>query len=429
MTYPRQPLRNLLELSIGGIWGKPPGESEVDVRVVRVTELKQGGRLDLSTAAARSVTKRELEVRRLRPGDLLLEKSGGGPKTPVGRVGLVRDGSELRVCANFMQLMRPDPRLVDPRYLHLYLHHLHSIGGTAPLQTATTNIRNIKASEYVQLDVPMPTLAEQRRIVEILEDHLSRLDAADRDLSDCHRRQDAWTKGTLQHLIWGASQPVTEVSRVLREPMRNGRSDRASNEPNAVRTLTLTAVTKRDFSDTNTKLTSTSREIARGLWLQRGDILVQRSNTPELVGTSARYDGPDDWAIFPDLLIRLRSDESVMDSRFLAAALRSERAHRSLRAKAKGLAGSMPKIDQGALGATLVPLPPLIDQQTVCMQIDEVMAASTRLRDAIVAAQRRGGALRRGVLAAAFEGKLTGRHTDAEVIEESAAAEPEEGRM
>ena len=363
---------------------------------------------------------------RARANDVLFARIT--PCLENGKVAQLPADSQPTGGSTEFLVVRPGPEL-DPGFLYYWSLSPRIRDLAQAKMTGTTGRMRLGGKDLATFPIPRFDLAEQRRIVEILEDHLSRLDAADRDLSDCHRRQDAWTKGTLQHLIWGASQPVTEVSRVLREPMRNGRSDRASNEPNAVRTLTLTAVTKRDFSDTNTKLTSTSREIARGLWLQRGDILVQRSNTPELVGTSARYDGPDDWAIFPDLLIRLRSDESVMDSRFLAAALRSERAHRSLRAKAKGLAGSMPKIDQGALGATLVPLPPLIDQQTVCMQIDEVMAASTRLRDAIVAARRRGGALRRGVLAAAFEGKLTGRHTDAEVIEESAAAEPEEGRM
>ena len=267
-----------------------------------------------------------------------------------------------------------------------------------------------------------PTIAEQRRIVEILEDHLSHLDAANHGLSRCIDRQAAWVKGSLQQLICAESHPITTVADVLREPMRNGRSDRASRDPDAVRTLTLTAVTRRDFSDANTKLTSTPRDVAKGLWLSRGDLLVQRSNTPELVGTSALYDGPDDWAIFPDLLIRLRSDEARMGSRFLAAALRSERAHRSLRGKAKGLAGSMPKIDQGALGATSIPLPPRAVQDVIASRFDELEMTASRLREATVVAQRRGNALRRAVLAAAFEGKLTGRHTDTEVIEEMASS-------
>ena len=60
MSWPQRPLGELLELSIGGVWGKTPGDDEVDVRVARVTELRPGGRLDLSTAAHRSITKRQL---------------------------------------------------------------------------------------------------------------------------------------------------------------------------------------------------------------------------------------------------------------------------------------------------------------------------------------------------------------------------------
>ena len=285
---------------------------------------------------------------------------------------------------------------------------------------AGTTVASIEMPRFMNATLPVPELAEQRRVVEILEDHLSRLDAADQYLVDSLRRQGAWSSASLQQLVWGRPFELATVAEVLREPMRNGRSDRASTDPHAVRTLTLTAVTRRDFSNANTKLTSTSREVAKGLWLRRGDVLVQRSNTPELVGTSALYNGPDDWAIFPDLLIRLRPDEARMSSRFLAAALRSERAHRSLRAKAKGLAGSMPKIDQGALGATLIPLPPRAVQEAIADGFDEVARTAARLGDAMVAAQRRSQGLRRAVLAAAFEGKLTGRHADMEVIEELA---------
>ena len=123
----------------------------------------------------------------------------------------------------------------------------------------------------------------QRRIVEILEAHLSRLDAAQRSLRVAASRQRAWRKAVLHHWIWDESFPLTTVAEVLREPMRNGRSDRASTDPQAVRTLTLTAVTKGEFVDKYTKPTSTAREMAAGLWLEPGDVLVQRSNTPELV--------------------------------------------------------------------------------------------------------------------------------------------------
>ena len=172
------PLADLLAVSIGGVWGSEEGESEVDVNVIRVTELKPHGVIDPSTAARRSITRKQLVSRRLSEGDLLLEKSGGGPKTPVGRVGMVPSLDADSVCANFMLLMRVNPDLVNCRLLHLFLNFFHSGGGTVEFQTATTNIRNIKTADYLQVPIPVPLLAEQARIVEILEGHLSRLDAA-----------------------------------------------------------------------------------------------------------------------------------------------------------------------------------------------------------------------------------------------------------
>lgn len=172
------PIRTLLLSSIGGVWGKGPGEAEVDVQVARVTELRAHGELDFSTAARRSITLRELQSRRLRPGDLLLEKSGGGPKTPVGRVGLVREvGEQPIVCANFMQLMRPDPERVIPRYLHLLLTAFHASGRTERMQVASTNIRNIKASEYLQQEIGIVDLPNQRQLLSQVEPLLEQCDA------------------------------------------------------------------------------------------------------------------------------------------------------------------------------------------------------------------------------------------------------------
>lgn len=187
-----------------------------------------------------------------------------------------------------------------------------------------------------------------------------------------------------------------------------------------IRTVTLTSVTRNDFSDVNTKITTTTHEKARGLWLEPGDIFVQRANTPELVGTSARFDGPREWAIFPDLLIRLRADETQIDSEFMVAALRSERSHRSLRDKAKGLAGSMPKIDQSAISSTQLPVPSLETQRSAIGRMAEADSGMTGVLAALGIQQRRAASLRRALLAAAFSGRLTSRSSDAEAIEEVA---------
>ncbi|ORV27786.1 hypothetical protein AWB99_19355 [Mycolicibacterium confluentis] len=217
--------------------------------------------------------------------------------------------------------------------------------------------------------------------------------------------------------IWSMETTCTPVGDLLREPMRNGRSDRAVKgaEP-GIRTLTLTAVTKNSFTEANTKLTITTHERAAGLWLEPGDIYVQRSNTPELVGSSALYTGAKDWAIFPDLLIRLRADESKVDPRFLASALQSERGHDQLRRKAKGLAGSMPKIDQKAIADVLVPVPDATTQRQIIERVERVSSARETQIEAIGRMRLRVASLRRSLFAAAFSGRLT--NSSNELLEE-----------
>jgi type I restriction enzyme S subunit len=172
------PLRDLLALSIGGIWGDEPGVGEIDVNVIRVTELKAFGKIEPSTAARRSVSEKQLLSRELHEGDLLLEKSGGGPKTPVGRVGIVVGIDARSVCANFMQLMRPDIQQVEAHFLFHFLNYFHMAGNTSSLQTSTTNIRNIKAREYLETPVPLGSLDDQRRVIAQIESELSRLESA-----------------------------------------------------------------------------------------------------------------------------------------------------------------------------------------------------------------------------------------------------------
>ena len=172
----------------------------------------------------------------------------------------------------------------------------------------------------------------------------------------------------------------TRLGTLLQEPLRNGHSAKATSDPGGIRTLTLTAVTKGDFSEENTKLTVAQPEAVADLWLRSGDLLIERSNTPELVGTARLFRGPDGFAIFPDLLIRARLLPLVSDQ-YIEAVLQSEASRRYLRARARGIAGSMPKIDQATIECLPVPLPPLAEQRRI---VAAIQTQFTRLDAATV---------------------------------------------
>jgi type I restriction enzyme, S subunit len=153
-----------------GLWtGKKP--PFVNVGVIRNTNFRSDGSLDDSNIAFLDVEQKQFEKRRLQFGDLILEKSGGGPNQPVGRVIFFdkRDGHYS--FSNFTSVIRVlDPSRLDFHYLHRVLYWYYVSGVTETMQRRSTGIRNLEFSAYKNLDVPLPPLPEQKRIVAILDE-------------------------------------------------------------------------------------------------------------------------------------------------------------------------------------------------------------------------------------------------------------------
>jgi type I restriction enzyme S subunit len=316
------------------------------------------------------------------------------------------------MCTNQGCKTAVPPDFIDSRYLYWFL-----VNATPDLEARAsgTTFKEISGKRFAETEFWWPPLVEQRRIVEVLEDHLSRLDAASANLRASDTRAEAWAQSSIDGIVWHQQDARTvAVADLLAEKMRNGHSARASATGRGVRALTLTAVTRGSFTDAFTKIVAVEPERVQDLWLRDGDVLVQRSNTPDLVGTTAIYHGPQDWAIFPDLLIRLRANASQVSPDYLAIVLKTERAHRLLRARAKGLAGSMPKIDQNAIGSLLVPVLDHRGQAKVVSRVTEIEEAKVQLIVEVQTAHRRAAGLRKALLGDAFSGRLAigGRKLD-----------------
>jgi type I restriction enzyme S subunit len=154
---------------LSGLWKgkKPPFEKAV---VVRNTNFRNDGILDLSDVAILDVETRQLESRRLRKGDIIIERSGGGPKQPVGRVCYFNvDDSRPHSFSNFTTTLRiKDLDAYLPLFVHYTLLHLYQSGFTFPLQRATTGIRNLDFGAYQEAKIPILPKPEQKKIAAVL---------------------------------------------------------------------------------------------------------------------------------------------------------------------------------------------------------------------------------------------------------------------
>lgn len=154
---------------LSGLWkGKEP--PYIKVGVIRNTNFTKDGKLDEANIAYLNVEKKQFENRKLMYGDIILEKSGGGPKQPVGRV-IIFDKKEGNFSfSNFTSGIRiKDKRILDFNFLHKFLFLSYILGVTEGMQSHSTGIRNLNSKQYRDIEIPLPPLPEQHRIVKKLD--------------------------------------------------------------------------------------------------------------------------------------------------------------------------------------------------------------------------------------------------------------------
>lgn len=198
---------------------------------------------------------------------------------------------------------------------------------------------------------------------------------------------------------WGWST----LEGILIDGPTNGFSPKSVEYETPVKSLTLSATTSGKFRPEFSKFIADPITDDSDLWLQNGDILVQRGNTIEYVGVPAVYYGTPKTFIYPDLMMRVRV-ATCLDVGFIHLAMSAESSRDYLRSRASGTSGSMPKINQSTLKSLPIPLPPLAEQKRIVAKVDELMALVDRLEAQEKAAQEKGARLLEAMVA-----ELSGR--------------------
>ena len=178
-------IEDIVEFVIGGDWGKAPdyeSEEYIEAYCIRGAEFKNWETDKGKTSSLRKIKKTSLKKRTLKPNDILVEISGGGPEQPVGRTVLIDDyvlshfGDQAVICTNFLRLLRTK-EYVDSNWLNKYLGFFYKSGEVVKYQAGSNNLRNLKFKDYLSIEFPLPPLPEQRTIVSKIEQLFSELDA------------------------------------------------------------------------------------------------------------------------------------------------------------------------------------------------------------------------------------------------------------
>lgn len=171
-----------------GLW-KGKQSPYINVGVIRNTNFREDGSLDDSDIAYLDVEKKQFSERKLNFGDIILEKSGGGPKQPVGRVIIFNKKEGEYSFSNFTSAIRiKDRGELDFSFLHKFLFYSYISGITETMQSHSTGIRNLNLNAYKDIEAPIPPLSEQKRIVKKLDEVFEKVakakEAAEKNLQN-----------------------------------------------------------------------------------------------------------------------------------------------------------------------------------------------------------------------------------------------------
>lgn len=265
------------------------------------------------------------------------------------------------------------------------------------------NVRGLSA-----LPVPVPPIAEQRRIVQTLEEHLSRLEAAERLSLAVARRLDTLRTSSIRNALDAAGGKTMSIDQLARS-VRNGIFiSRPKPTGTGVPILRIGAVRALALELTDLRFSERDEEELRaeGSLLSPGDLLFTRYNgNPTYVGACAVVPSNAGPLTYPDKLIRVVVDPAIANPQFVALACAVGGGRAQIQAAVKTTSGQA-GISGRDLRRVSIRVPQVSAQEQIARDVMVRIEAVTSVQKSLSDSLRRAAGLRHALLTAAFSGQL-----------------------
>lgn len=334
--------------------------------------------------------------------DLLIGRYGAS----LGRICTGMEGAYNVALAKVIT-----PPSLDRGFLHGYLESEHFQGELHLLSRSAQN--GFNKGDLQTFDFLLPPLAEQKVIADKLDTLLAQVENTKARLKRIPKIIKRFRQSVLSSAVsgrlteeWrGAKELIgwkeSELGQFVEKPRygTSAKSQKAGDTP----VLRMGNLQDGQLDWTHLVFTSDQEEIKK-YRLEPGDILFNRTNSPELVGKTSIFRGERE-AIYAGYLIKIKCLPSL-NPEFLNYQLNSPKAKDYCKAvKSDGVSQS--NINAKKLAAYPLNCPPLEEQTEIVRQVDQLFAHADRIVQQVNSALNRVNNLTQSILAKAFRGELT----------------------
>lgn len=345
-------------------------------------------------------------ARFVRTNDVLWNSTGTGT---IGRATLFTglQISTRAVVDSHVTIVRPTAA-ISGKYLCYFIRSEAVQSKIASMQTGSTNQVELNKSEVLATEIILPPLPEQCRIVSKVDALTARSKRAREDLDRVPhliRRYKQVTIDAAYHAsaVAGSLMPLGELTHEI----RNGLSRKPNNLPPGTPILRISAVRPgRVWLGDVRYYVPQPGEAVRKYLLDYGDVLFTRYNgNADLVAACGVVRPPIGECLYPDKLIRVRTNKAVLVPEFLELIAQASESRQILRQYIKTAAGQY-GISGGDLRRLPVPTPPVEEQIYIVRCVERAFAWIDRLAAEAASARHLVDKLDQAILAKAFRGEL-----------------------
>jgi type I restriction enzyme S subunit len=288
------------------------------------------------------------------------------------------------------------------RDFHRYL--LLSVLNDLRRQTHGSGMVHITKGRFEATPVAVPPLAEQRGIVAAIEEHFSRLDAADECLRRAHQRLKSLRTRTVE-AAFGGDWPRTTLGEIAEIVGGVTKDAKREGDPSFVEVPYLrVANVQRGFLDlTDIATIRVPPEKAKALELKVGDVLFNEGGDRDKLGRGWVWSGEIERCIHQNHVFRARLRDGF-EPKFVSwhGNTFGQRWFEEHGRQTTNLAS----LNLTTLKSFPVPAPPEEEQRRVVAEVERQLSIADAMATEIDHALRRSAALRRSILEQAFSGKL-----------------------
>lgn len=322
----------------------------------------------------------------------------------VGGFGIVPTDLDGAIVSSHYFLYDHNADRLDNRYLGWFVK-TRAFREQVAAQ-GSTNYAAIRPADVLEYEIPLPPLDEQRRIVAGVEELASKLMEAknlQRESSDAastllgkhvaeifsRHKGSSWRPGVLGDYI------VDDCY---------GTSEKTNDDPTGTPILRMGNIQKGRLINHSLKYLDIAPKEREKLILMAGDILVNRTNSAQLVGKCAVFDLKGEYG-FASYIIRLRPDQTQADPRLIAAYINSPIGRAYMFEEKKQMTGQA-NVNATTLKKLPIQLPDLHSQKSIVAELDALQAKIDALSALQAETAAELDAMLPAVLDKAFKGDL-----------------------